>query len=154
MQSQSSLVLRGRLARTASAAAQRGLTIVEIMVVIAILGTLMTIVAVNVVGALDDANVSTTELQIRKVEQGLQMYSAKHKGRYPSTSEGLEAAKKYYPDNKVPTDSWGNEFQYFSPGSNSDKPYEIISLGKDGQEGGEGANADIKSWALGEEEEG
>ncbi len=138
---------RSRLVRRRSRA---GLTLVEIMVVIAILGTLMTIVAVNVVGALDDANVDATKLQIKKVEQGLQMYAAKHKGKFPSTSDGLEAAAKYFPDNKVPTDAWGNPFQYYSPGTNGDHPYEIISLGKDGAEGGEGADADIRSWEIGD----
>lgn len=132
--------------------ARRGLTLVEIMVVVAILGTLMAVVAVNVIGSLDTANVDATKLQIKKVEQGLQMYAAKHKGKFPSTSEGLEAAAKYYPDNKVPTDAWGGEFQYYSPGSNSSAAYEIISLGKDGQEGGEDSDADIKSWDLDGEE--
>ncbi len=127
-----------------------GLTLIEIMVVIAVLGTLMTIVTVNVVGRLDDANVDTTKLQIKKIEQGLQMYAAKRKGRFPSTSDGLEAAKKYFSDNSVPTDAWGNEFQYFSPGTHSEQPYEIVSLGKDGSEGGEDAEADIHSWEIGD----
>ena len=43
-------------------------------------------------------------------------------------------------------DAWGNEFQYFSPGTSGDRDYEIISLGKDGQEGGEDADGDIRSW--------
>ncbi|MFO0004187.1 MAG: type II secretion system protein GspG [bacterium] len=52
----------------------------------------------------------------------------------------------------MPADAWGNEFQYYSPGTHSQAPYELISLGKDGQEGGADANADIKSWALEGEE--
>ncbi len=153
MKSTSPLLQRAAMARTAAHSSQRGLTIVEIMVVIAILGTLMTIVAVNVIGSLDEANSDATRLQIKKVEQGLQMYAAKNKGRYPNTSDGLEAAKKYFPDNKVPTDAWGYEFQYYSPGSRSGGDYDIISLGKDGQEGGEGTNADIYSWDDGEGED-
>jgi general secretion pathway protein G len=139
------------LAARRRAAGQRGLTLVEIMVVIAILGTLMTIIGASVMGSLDDANVDATKLQMKKVDQSLQMYAAKHKGKFPNTSDGLEAATKYFPDNKVPTDAWGNEFQYFAPGTHSSAPYELVSLGKDGQEGGEGADADIKSWALDEE---
>ena len=81
-------------------------------------------------------------------KRGLIAYSAKHKGKYPKTSEGLEAASKYFQNNQAPTDAWGNAFQYYSPGTQSDNAYEIISLGKDGQEGGDGANADIKSWDL------
>jgi general secretion pathway protein G len=146
--STSSLVASARTRRRhlSRAADERGLTLVEIMVVIAILGMLMSVVAVNVMGSLQEANVDATKLTIKKVEQGIQMYATKHKGKYPSTSQGLEAAAKYYPDNKVPTDAWGGEFQYYSPGTSGDRDYEIISLGKDGQEGGEDVDADIKSW--------
>lgn len=133
-----------------------GLTLVEIMVVIAILGTLMTIVAVNVVDQMNQANVDATKLQIKQLETYLQMYATKHHGKYPTTSQGLEAASKYMPNNKVPTDAWQNEFQYFSPGTHGDHEYEIISLGKDGQEGGDGYDADIYSWEIGDmsEDEG
>ena len=129
-----------------------GLTLVEIMVGIAILGVLMAVLGGSLLGALDDANVDATKLTMGKIDQALQIYAAKHKGKYPSTSEGLQAAAKYMPDSKVPKDAWDNEFQYYSPGSNSSNPYEIVSLGKDGQEGGEDANADIQSWNLDDEE--
>ena len=89
------------------------------------------------------------ELQIKKIEEGLGMYAAKHKGKYPTTSEGLEAAAKYMGSTgEVPMDAWGNAFQYFSPGTNGDHKYEIISLGGDGKEGGDDTDADIKSWEL------
>ena len=140
------------LASRRRARSERGLTLVEIMVVIAILGTLMTIVGVSVIGQLDSANADATKLQMKKIDQTLQMYAAKHKGKFPNTSDGLAGAAKYFPDNKVPTDAWGFELQYFSPGTHSNAPYELVSLGKDGQEGGQDANADIKSWALDEEE--
>ena len=126
-----------------------GLTLVEIMVVIAILGVLMTVLAVGVTGYLDDANASATEIQIKKLEGVLQTYAAKHRGKYPTTTEGLEAANKYFPDQRVPVDAWGNDFRYYSPGSSGGNEFEIISLGKDGAEGGEGAAADIKSWEIG-----
>lgn len=131
---------------------QRGLTLVEIMVVIAILGTLMAVVGVNVVNRLQDANVETTKLQVQQIEGNLAMYAAKNKGRFPTTSQGLEAAARYFPDNSVPTDAWGNTFQYFSPGTSSESDYEIISYGRDGAEGGEEHDADIKSWLIGKEE--
>ena len=140
-----------RLARRAHRRA--GLTLVEIMVVIAILGTLMAVVAVNVLGYMDEANAEATKLQIKRIEEGLIAYAAKHKGRYPKTSDGLDAAKKYFPNNAVPRDAWGYEFQYFSPGTQSEADYEIISLGKDGQEGGQDADADIRSWEIGLVEE-
>jgi general secretion pathway protein G len=127
---------------------QKGLTLIEIMVVMAVLGTLMTIIAVNVISKLDEANVDATKLQIKKIEGDLQLYAAKNKGKFPTTSDGLKPIAKYTSDQKVPTDAWGNEFQYFSPGTHGDHPYEIISLGKDGQEGGEDSNGDIQSWNM------
>jgi general secretion pathway protein G len=116
--------------------------------VIAIIGVLMTVIAVNVTGFLDDANASSTKIQINNLEKALVAYSAKHKGKYPSTSEGLDAAKKYFPNGTTPADAWGNPFQYYSPGTHGKNAYEIISLGKDGKEGGEDADADIYSWAM------
>ncbi len=147
--STSSLVRQARAAQRLRRDA--GLTLIEIMVVIAILGLLMTVVAVNVAGSLQEGYVDTTKLQMEKIKGNLQMYAVKNKGKYPSTSEGLNAAAKYFPDNKVPSDAWGNEFQYYSPGTNSDEPFELISLGRDGSEGGEDYDADIKSWELGSE---
>ena len=141
-----------RARHSAARAAVRGLTLVEIMVVIAILGVLMSVVAVGVIGALDQANADATGLQIKRVEQNLQIYAAKHKGKFPSTSDGLQAAAKYFPDNKIPTDAWGNEFQYYSPGTHGEHDYEIISLGRDGAEGGDSYDADINSWMIGKEE--
>ncbi|MDP2309070.1 MAG: type II secretion system protein GspG [Pseudomonadota bacterium] len=131
-----------------AARSQRGMSLVEIMVVIAIIGVLMTVIAVNVLGFLDDANVSATEIQIKKMEESLVVYAAKHKGKFPSTGEGLAAVKKYLPDGEVPLDQWDNAFLYFSPGTHGDHPYEIISLGKDGQEGGTDAAADITSYST------
>jgi len=132
-----------------------GMTLVEIMVVITIIITLMSVLAVVVLGRLDEANADMTKIRIGQIEQALQMYAVKHKGKYPSTSQGLSAADKYMPTpGEVPTDAWGGEFQYFSPGTHGSADYEIVSLGKDGKEGGDDANADIQSWNLdGDEEE-
>ncbi|MBN1336859.1 MAG: type II secretion system major pseudopilin GspG [Deltaproteobacteria bacterium] len=133
---------------------RRGMTLVEIMVVITIIVSLMAVLSVTVLSRLADAQRDQTKIQIRQVEQGLQMYAMRHKGRFPATSDGLAAAAKYMPKSgEVPKDAWGNEFQYFSPGTHGDHEYEIISLGRDGKEGGEDADADILSWALDEEEE-
>jgi general secretion pathway protein G len=137
---------RSRLSAS-TLASRRGMSLVEIMVVIAIIGVLMTVVAVNVVGYLDEANASATKIQIKNMESALTTYAAKHRGKYPSTGEGLDAAKKFFPNTTVPTDAWGNAFQYRSPGNGS-AAYEIISLGKDGREGGEDANADISSATM------
>ena len=128
------------------------MSLVEIMVVIAIMGIVMTVVAVNVAARFQDASVSTTKIQMNAVNEQLMMYSTKHKGKYPSTSEGLAAMKKYFPNEEVPQDSFGNDFLYFSPGTHGNHPYEVISLGADGKEGGEDANADINSWELSKSE--
>ena len=137
-----------RSSLVAAAASRKGMSLVEIMVVIAIIGVLMTVIAVNVLGYLDSANHDATKIQIKKIEEALTVYAAKHKGKFPGTSEGLEAAKKYFPNSEVPTDAWGNGFLYFAPGTHGDHDYEIISLGKDGKEGGDDANADIQSWDM------
>jgi general secretion pathway protein G len=126
-----------------------GMTLVEIMVVITIIITLMSVLAVVVLGRLDEANADMTKIRIGQLEQALQMYAVKHKGKYPSTSQGLSAADKYMPTpGEVPPDAWGNDFQYFSPGTHGSADYEIVSLGKDGKEGGDDAAADIQSWNL------
>jgi len=143
---------RTPLLRRGARRAEAGLTLVEIMVVIAILGTLMAIVAISVTDRLQEANVETTKLQIQQIDQNLAMYAAKHKGRFPTSSEGLEAAGKYFKDGEVPKDSWGNPFQYYSPGTHGEHDYEIISLGRDGAEGGDSYDADINSWMIGKEE--
>ncbi|MFT5681907.1 MAG: general secretion pathway protein G [Myxococcota bacterium] len=130
-------------------AAREGLTLVEIMVVMAILGVLMTVLGGGMLGILQGASVDATKLTMGQVDQGLQIYAAKHKGKFPSTSQGLDAAAKYLRDGKVPQDAWDQDFQYFSPSSHSDAAYDLLSVGDDGQEG---TDDDIKSWESGDEE--
>lgn len=136
-----------------------GMTLIEIMVVITILGIIMTIVGINVVGQLDKAKVGATEVQIKELEQALTMFKVDH-GKYPTTAEGLEALIRpppnksgktfpsYLKSETVPTDKWGNPFIYTSPGTHGDHDYEIVSLGGDGAEGGDKTDADIKSWEI------
>ena len=134
---------------------QQGFTLLEVMVVLAIIGSIMALVATNIIGAAGDANIKTTKSQIKLIENALDLYKL-HNYTYPTTEQGLEALVQkptsspepknyqsggYLKGSKVPTDAWGNEFQYFM-----DKgQYEIVSLGADGQEGGEGEYADISS---------
>lgn len=124
---------------------REGLTLVEIMVVIAILGVLMAVLGGGMLNAVEDANVQTTRLTIGRAQQALEMYAARHRGRFPSSSEGLSAATTFLPDGEVPRDAWGNAFQYLRPASNGDAPYEIISYGRDGEPGGEGFDRDLSS---------
>ena len=138
---------------------QSGMTLVEIMVVIAILGILMTIVGVAAVNRLEEAKVDTTIVQIGNIEGALTQYRVNY-GKYPTTAEGLDALvhppadkrgrsrESYLDSETVPVDAWDNHFLYYSPGMNGDHKYEIVSLGADGAEGGEKKDADIKSWEL------
>lgn len=127
---------------------QRGFTLIEIMVVVIILGILVSLIAPNVFSVLDDAEVTATRVQVRNLEVALDTYRMNH-SRYPTTDEGLQillrppGRSRGYIDS-IPKDSWDNEFQYRSPGQHGD--YDIYSLGRDGQEGGEDLDADIGNW--------
>ncbi len=134
---------------------ERGFTLIEIMVVVVIIGLLAAIVAPNLIGNIDRAAVTRARADIRTIDNALNLYRLDN-FRYPSSDEGLQALvtnpgeasapnwKQYL--RSVPSDPWNNEYQYASPGRQGD--YEVYTLGADGQEGGEGINADIGSWNL------
>ena len=128
---------------------QRGFTLIEIMVVVIILGILVSLIAPNVFGVLDDAEVTATRIQIRNLSVALDTYRMNH-SRYPTTEQGLEilieppGRNRDYIDS-IPRDSWNNEFEYRAPGERGD--YDLYSYGRDGQEGGEGLDADLGNWA-------
>jgi general secretion pathway protein G len=128
--------------------AQVGFTLIEIMVVVFILGLLVTLVAPKILGKTDQARVVKARADIKAIEDALHLFKLDN-GFYPSTAQGLEAlvspppgARNYDPDGylpKVPVDPWGNTYAYFSDGRN----IIVKSFGADGQEGGDGYNADI-----------
>ncbi len=120
--------------------ARRGMSLVEIMVVIAIITTLMGVVGYGVMQVWQSSRVDTTVLQMGEVNKRIELYSLK-KG-VPSMSDGLSAV---YGADGVPKDAWGNEFVYVTPGANG-QDYDLVSYGKDGQEGGADLNADIR-WS-------
>ncbi len=127
--------------RSARAAA-RGMTLIEILVVITILGIIAAAVAVNVVGQLDEAKVKQAKTDLHTLENCLDLYKI-DKGRYPSTEEGLQAvvtAGKCKPQLKDP---WGHNYVYLFPGQVHPESFDIKSYGADGQAGGDGTNADI-----------
>lgn len=141
------------MTNTGTRECQRGLTLIEIMVVVAILGLLAAMIVPNVIGQGEKAKVDIARANMANIASALKMYRLDNND-YPTTEEGLKAlverppsAEKgqYNPEgylHKVPEDPWGNPYVYISPGVNG--PYDLYSLGADGAEGGEGFNADIE----------
>jgi general secretion pathway protein G len=135
--------------------AEAGFTLLEIMVVVVIIGLLAAIVAPNFIGQIDTAAINRARQDIRGVETALNLYRLDN-FKYPTTEDGLEALvtnpgenvapnwKKYLP--RLPRDPWNNPYHYVYPGQRSD--FDVFSYGADGQEGGEGIDADIGNWDL------
>ncbi|MDY0291072.1 MAG: type II secretion system major pseudopilin GspG [Desulfuromonadaceae bacterium] len=138
--------------------AQRGFTLIEVMVVVVILGILAGLVVPRLLDRPEEARRTKAVMQIKSIEEALALYKLDN-GMFPETSQGLEALVEKpekgripirYREGgylgKIPKDPWGNDYVYLSPGLNSD--YDLISYGADGESGGEGNNADIKSWEI------
>ena len=130
-----------------------GFTLIEIMVVVVILGLLAAVVVPNVIARVEEARRTTAKTQIETIVTALEMYRL-HNGVYPTTQQGLEAlvkkpttapVPKRYPNEpyikSIPPDPWTNPYIYRCPGEIG--AYDIVSAGPDGEEGGEGKNADI-----------
>ena len=133
---------------------ERGFTLVEILVVITIIGLIMGLVGPRVLNYLTESKAKAAKIQIESFSSALDLYFLDN-GRYPTSSEGLGALVQrpgstvtwngpYLKGSVVPNDPWGNAYIYRSPGQHG--TYDIISYGSDGQEGGDGAAADIASW--------
>ena len=141
-------------ARRRSRRGQAGFTLVEILVVITIIGLIMALVGPRVLNYLGESKAKAAKIQIESFSSALDLYYL-DLGRYPNSSEGLAALTRsnnaagwngpYLRGGVVPNDPWGHTYVYRSPGERS--PYEIISLGSDGQEGGSGTATDIASGA-------
>ena len=137
------------------AVAERGFTLLEIMVVVVIIGLLAAIVVPNFMGQVDTAAINRAKQDIRGIETALNLYRLDN-FRYPTTDEGLQAlvtnpGETVAPNwkqqlRKVPVDPWNHPYHYVSPGQRGD--FDVFSYGADDQEGGEGVNADIGSWTL------
>ena len=139
---------------TPAASRERGMTLIEILVVLVLIGVVLGIVGGNFIGKGEKAKADAAKIEIGQISQTLDLYKLEI-GRYPTTQEGLQALISapagvtnwngpYWKKSTVPKDPWGNEYKYASPAQNA--PYEISSLGADGKEGGEGPNKDILSW--------
>ena len=132
---------------------QGGFTLMELLVVLAILGLLMSLVGPQVLNQLGGAKTKTTAIQIRDLEQALEMYKL-DVGRFPSTGEGLVALVDKpagttgwngpYLKSDVPLDPWNREYHYKYPGERGE--LDIFSYGQNGTPGGEGEDADVGNW--------
>ncbi len=140
--------------RYASPRAARGMTLIEILVVLVLIGIVMGIVGGNFLGKGEKAKGDAAKIEINQIGQTLDLYKLEI-GRYPTTQEGLQALitapsgvnnwnGPYWKNATIPKDPWGNEYRYTSPGTKG--PYEIISYGADAKEGGDGPNKDITSY--------
>ncbi|MCU1336210.1 MAG: ral secretion pathway protein [Bryobacterales bacterium] len=134
---------------------ERGVTLIEMLVVITIIGLIAGLVSVNVIRQGESAKRTAARAQISSFMNALGIYKL-DTGAYPPTSQGLQAlrvktgempnwAGPYLPKD-VPLDPWGRPYEYKYPGDHGEDP-DVISLGADGQPGGDGTNADIVSWS-------
>jgi general secretion pathway protein G len=130
---------------------QAGFTLVEMLVVIAIIGLIMGLIGPRVLNYLSESKVKAARIQLQSFVTALDLYYL-DAGRYPSSAEGLSALVKqtpgiaawngpYLKGGSVPNDPWNHTYIYRSPGEHG--PYDIVSYGSDGQEGGSGVAADI-----------
>lgn len=133
---------------------EAGYTLVELLVVLAILGLLVAIAAPRLISYFGTAKVDTAKVQIERLGGVLDLYHIEV-GRYPTDQEGLTALVErptqvavwngpYLKNRDSLTDPWGRPYLYRSPGQHGE--YDLYSLGADGKEGGDGEDRDITSW--------
>jgi len=133
---------------------QAGVTLIEMLVVVVIIGLFVALVAPNMFRSADKARVTAAKAQIGELMDALGEYKL-DTGLFPTTEQGLEALRVKpadavvwngpYLQKDIPKDPWGHDYVYRFPGEHGDGP-DIVSLGRDGQPGGEGFDADIVSW--------
>ena len=140
----------------ARAVREAGFTLVELMVVIVIIGLLATVVMINVLPSQDRAMLEKARADVSVLEQAVETYRLENLA-YPNTAQGLQALvtapaglarpERYRQGGyirRLPTDPWGNDYQYRQPGTRS--AFDVFSHGADGAEGGEADAADIGNW--------
>jgi general secretion pathway protein G len=133
---------------------QAGMTLLELLVVLVILGIVGGIFASNIIGQGEKGKTKAAKVQIEQFGQVLDMFRL-DVGRYPTTAEGLDALihqpsgvtawnGPYMKKDAIAKDPWSNDYKYISPGQHGG--YDIVSYGADGREGGDGDGKDITSW--------
>ncbi|MEC5388141.1 type II secretion system major pseudopilin GspG [Uliginosibacterium sp. H3] len=136
--------------------AQRGFTLIEIMIVIVIMGILAALIVPKIMDKPDEARTAAARQDIQTIMTALKLYKLDNRA-YPSSDQGLNALitaptlaplppnwKKGGYLERLPKDPWGQDYQYLQPGLHGD--IDVWSLGADHEAGGEGSNADIGSW--------
>lgn len=126
---------------------QRGMTLIEIMVVLVIISLVTGVVGVAVLDRLRDAEMKTAKTQIKQLGEALELYKLS-KRRYPSTSDGLTAlaassAQEGAFMREIPKDPWDKDYVYISPGTHNGEAFDLMSYGPDGVEGG---GDDVTNW--------
>lgn len=131
---------------------EQGFTLIELLIVMIILGLLATLVAPKMFQKVGSSKQKAAKAQISMLGTALDAFRL-DMGRYPSAEEGLDALRRSpgqglwdgpYLSKDIPPDPWGRSYVYRTPGEHGD--YDLYSLGADGQDGGEGENADVVSW--------
>jgi len=135
---------------------QQGFTLIEVMVVIAIIGIMATLIVPQIMSKPDEARVIAAKQDINSIVQALKLYRLDI-GRYPTTEQGLSAlvtkpTKEPIPQNwkpngyvdRLPKDPWGFAYQYSNPGTRGE--IDVFSLGADNKPGGTGFDADLGNW--------
>ena len=135
--------------------ARRGLTLIELIVVLIVIGLLAGLVAPQILGRVSDARITTAKTQIELLGVALENYRLDN-GVYPSTQQGLEALRTRpsgvpdarnwrgpYLKKSVPADPWGRAYIYKSPGDKDKSGFDLSTLGKDGKPGGSDEDADL-----------
>ena len=136
---------------------ERGMTLIEILVVLVLIGIVLGIVGGNFIGKGEKAKADAAKIEIGQIGQTLDLYKLEI-GRYPTTQEGMQALISapagvanwngpYWKKSSVPKDPWGNEYRYLQPGTKGGA-YDLCSLGSDGEPLGEETDADVCSWNL------
>jgi general secretion pathway protein G len=137
---------------------RRGFTLIELLVTIAIIATLAAIIAPSLFSNVGDAKLNAAKSQVQIIALALDAYRVDN-DEYPTTEEGIQALRTApatgdaltnwrgpYVRQVIPLDPWGRPYVYVSPGISNPNSYDLYTLGKDGQPGGTGENADITSW--------
>ena len=135
-----------------------GFTVIEILVVIVVIGLLAGLVGPRILGRVSEAKSATARTQIELIGVALDNYRLDN-GAYPTTEQGLAALQEKpvrepaplswrgpYLKKAIPADPWGKAYAYTSPGEHTPSAYDLWTLGRDGQLGGEDDNADVTSW--------